>query len=122
MYTINFGFVSTELSFVFKSATFGPLLHFLGPFGLSFLGFGAFFGVGVRFKNIFGTYLCRQSTLVLKVQPYLLVFNFAAYWASFALFLGSLGLSYGPLGLFYGPSRLLFGAVSGSKAIFGTYQ
>ena len=28
-----------------------------------------FFWAGVRFKNFFGTYLCRQSTLVLEVQP-----------------------------------------------------
>ena len=29
----------------------------------------AFFQAGVRFENFFGTYLCRQSTLVLEVQP-----------------------------------------------------
>ena len=29
----------------------------------------AFFRAGVRFENFFGTYLCRQSTLVLEVQP-----------------------------------------------------
>ena len=75
-----------------------------------------------HYQNLFGTYLCRQSTLVLKVQPYLFVFNFAAFWASFALFWGFSMLSYGPLGLFYGPLRLLWGALSGSKPIFGTYQ
>ena len=30
--------------------------------------------VGVRFKHFFGTYLCRQSSLVLEVQPFLFVF------------------------------------------------
>ena len=29
----------------------------------------AFFWAGVRFKNFFGIYLYRQSTLVLEVQP-----------------------------------------------------
>ena len=28
-----------------------------------------FFRAGVRFKNFFETYLCRQSTLVLEEQP-----------------------------------------------------
>ena len=28
-----------------------------------------FFWAGVRFKNFFETYLCRQSTLVLEEQP-----------------------------------------------------
>ena len=28
-----------------------------------------FFRGGVRLENFFGTYLCRQSTLVLEVQP-----------------------------------------------------
>ena len=65
----------------------------------------ATFGVGVRLKIFFGTYLCRQSTLVLEVQQYLFVFNLAA-GASFALF--------GPLGLFSGSG-------SDSIAMFGTY-
>ena len=33
------------------------------------------FVVGVRFKNIFGTYLCRQSNFVLETQSCLYVFN-----------------------------------------------
>ena len=51
--------------------------------------------VGVRFKNIFGTYLCRQSTLVLESQPHLFIFNlvkFGAFlnyfWAFRGYFLG----------------------------------
>ena len=54
----------------------------------------AFFGVVVRFKTLFGTYLCRQSNLVLKVQPYLFVFNSAIFGAFFAPF--------GPLGAIFG--------------------
>ena len=81
--------------FVFNSATFFAL------FGL----FGAIFGVGIRFKNIFGNYLCRQSTLFLKVQPYLFAFNSATFGASFALF--------GPLGAIV--LALFLGLESGSK-------
>ena len=29
----------------------------------------AFFRPGIWFENFFGTYLCRQPTLVLEVQP-----------------------------------------------------
>ena len=78
----------TVLSFCFLlSKLFGLILHF-------FLPFGQFFGAGVRFKKIFGTYTCRQSTLFLKVYPYLCVFNlnlilpnlwhlltFSAFWS-----------------------------------------
>ena len=39
---------------------FGPLLHFFGPFWV-------IFGVEVRFKNIFGTYLHRLTTFILEV-------------------------------------------------------
>ena len=62
------------------------------PFGVIFWSFGAIFGVGVRFKNIFGTYLCSQSTLVLVVQPYLFAFTlakFGAFLPFLGLFLGS---------------------------------
>ena len=59
-----------------------------------------------------GTYLCRQSTLVMEVQPYLLVFNSATFWAFFAFFLGPLGLFFCPLGLFLG---------SDLENIFGIY-
>ena len=54
-------------------------------------------------------YLCRQSTLVLKVQSYLFVLNFAAFWAYLHFFGVFSGLSYGLLELFYGPLRLLLG-------------
>ena len=70
-------FGSTALSFCFKFGhLFGPLLHFFGSSG-------AIFGIGMRFKNIFGTFLCSQSTLVLKVQPYLFAFTSAKFWALF---------------------------------------
>ena len=83
-----------------------PLLHFFGSFGAIFWSFWAIFGVGIRFKNIFGTYLCSQSTLVLEVQLYLFAFTLAKFWAFFALF--------GPLGA-------IFGAGVRFKIIFGTY-
>ena len=70
-------------------------MHFFWPFG-----------VGVRFKNIFETYLCSQSTLVLEVQPYLFAFTLAKFGAFFALF--------GPLGA-------IFGVEVRFKNIFGTY-
>ena len=66
----------------------------------------AIFGVGVRYKNIFGTYLCSQSTLVLEVQPYLFTVISAKFGAVFALF--------GPLGA-------IFGVGVRFKNIFGTY-
>ena len=62
--------------------------------------------VGVRLKNIFGTYLCRQSTLVLKLQPYLNVFNLAKFGAFLELF---------------GPFGAIFGVWVRFKNFFGTY-
>ena len=46
--------------FIVNLATIGAFLDL----------FGADFGVGVRLKKV-GTYLCKQSTLVFEVQPYL---------------------------------------------------
>ena len=66
----------------------------------------AIFGVGIRLKNIFGTHLCSQSTLVLEVQLYLFAFTSAKFGAFFALF--------GPLGA-------IFGVEVRFKNIFGTY-
>ena len=83
-----------------------PLLHFFGPFGTFFWSFGAIFGVGVRFKNIFGTYSFSQSNLILELQPYLFDFTSAKFGAFFALF--------GPLGA-------IFGVEVRFKNIFGTY-
>ena len=71
----------------------GPFLHFFGTFGAIFWPFGAYCVVGVRFKNIFGTYLCRKSTLVLEIQPYLFVYNLAKFGAFFLHFL--VNLNYG---------------------------
>ena len=45
--------------FVFNSAKFGTFFALLRPFG-------AIFGVGVRFKNFFGTYLLRLTTFILE--------------------------------------------------------
>ena len=50
--------------------------------------YGAIFCIEVRFKNIFGTHLCRLYIFVLEVQPYLFVFISAKFWA-FLHFLGS---------------------------------
>ena len=82
----------------------GPLLYSLGPSGLFYLAVGDIFGVEARFKDIFGTYLCCQSTLVLEVQPYLFVFNSARFGAFFHF-----------LGLLW----LFLGLGSGSKTFFG---
>ena len=68
--------------------------------------FGAIFGVGVRFKNIFGTYLCSLSILVLELQPYIFAFTLAKFEAFFALF---------------GPFGAIFGVGVRFKNIFGTY-
>ena len=51
--------------FVFDLATIRAFFALFGPFG-------PIFWAGVRFKNFFLTCKCKQSTLVLKVQPYLL--------------------------------------------------
>ena len=39
-----------------------------------------------KVQNIFGTYLCRQSTLVLESQPHLFIFNLVKFGAFFELF------------------------------------
>ena len=41
---------------------------------------GLFFGLQIGSKKNFGTYLFRQSTLVLEVQSYLFVYNSAKFW------------------------------------------
>ena len=49
-------------------------------FNLATIGvFKAIYGIGVKFKNFFGTYLCRQWTSILEVQPYLFVYNSATF-------------------------------------------
>ena len=58
-----------------------------------------FLGLG-QAKNIFATFSCRLSNLVLEVDPYLSVSNSATFWAFFALF---------------GPSGAIFGLGLGSK-------
>ena len=60
MQTINFCFGSKALSFCFS---FDQILGLFALFGL----FGAIFGVGVRFKNFFGTCLHRLTTFILEV-------------------------------------------------------
>ena len=46
--------------FAFASAKFRAFFALFGPLG-------AIFGVEVRFKNIFGTYLHRLTTFILEV-------------------------------------------------------
>ena len=82
----------------------GLFFHFFWPFRAIFWSRGANFGVGVRFVNIFITYLCTQSNFILEVQSYLFVFNSATFGASFAHF--------EPFGLFLGLG-------SGSKTFLG---
>ena len=84
MSTINFGFWSTALTFCFKFGhIFCLFCTFFGPLGFIVWSFGAIFAVRFRFKNIFGTYLCSESTLVLKVQPYLFAFTLVIFGAFF---------------------------------------
>ena len=64
MQCINFCFGITGLSLCFS---FDQILGLFALFGL----FGAIFGVGVRFKNFFGTCLHRLTTFILEVQLYL---------------------------------------------------
>ena len=73
--------------FALTSAKFGAFFALFGPLG-------AIFVVEVRFKNIFGTYLCSQSTLVLEVHSYLFAFT-SAKLGTFLPFLGFGGLFLG---------------------------
>ena len=90
--------------FVFNLATFGVTFalfwalrnYFLALWGL----------VGVRFKNNFGTYLCIKSTLVLEIQPYLIVFNLAKFGAFLT---------------FFGPFEAIFGVWVKLMKFFETY-
>ena len=81
-----------------------PFRAFFKPvFGTFELFWGAcrsyFWGWG-QAKNIFATFSCRLSNLVLEVDPYLSVSNSATFWAFFALF---------------GPSGAILGLRLGSK-------
>ena len=105
---MNFGFGSTAISCVFNIATFGAsfaLFFYLWDYFFWF--FWATFEFGVRFKNNFGNYLCRQSTLVLDMQPYLFVFNSPKFGAFLALF---------------EPFGAIFGVQFKFKNFFGTFS
>ena len=58
--------------------------------------------VGVRLKHFFGTYLNRQSSLVLEVQPFLFVFNLGTFGASLALFWSFRAIILALWGYFWG--------------------
>ena len=49
-----------------------------------------------KLQELFRTYICKQSNLLMKVQSYLFVFDSATFWH----FLGSSGVLFGPLELF----------------------
>ena len=92
--------------FVFNFATFGASFALFGSLRAIFWPFWAFLVVGVRFKNFFGTNLCIQLALVLKIQPYVFVFDMAEFRAFYALF---------------GPFGAIFGVGVKFKNFFGTY-
>ena len=96
MKTINFCFASTTLYFCFNSAKFGDFFAHFRPFG-------AISRVGVRFKKLFETFLCRQSILVLEVQSYLFVFNSGQF--------GTILHFFGPFRGCFLPFGVMFGAV-----------
>ena len=96
---------TTRFSFGSKAPSLFEIGHNLGLFAL-FLPLRAIFGVGVRFKNFFLTILYRQSTLVLKVQPYLL-FSIRPYLGPLLDFFGPLGAFFGTfLGYFWGRGQV----------------
>ena len=89
--------------FLFYSGTFGASFALFWALQGYFLPFGAIFGVQVRFKNIFGAYLCRKLSLVFEVEPDLFVFNSPKFWAILN---------------FWGLSELFSGLGSGSKTFY----
>ena len=86
--------------FVFNSATIGVFFALFGPYE-------DILRARVRLKKFFGTYLCRQTTLVLKVQTYLLFY--------FDHILGLHCTFLGPSRSFFWSLRAIFGSGSGSK-------
>ena len=88
LFCLNCAKVQINL-FIFNSALF-----------TLFSPFEAIFEVGVRFKNFFGTYLCRESTLLLWSTALSFCFYFGNIWSIFCTFLGPRGYFFGSLGLF----------------------
>ena len=104
-WTLGLIMYTTRCSFGSKAPSLFEIGHNLGLFAL-FLPLRAIFGVGVRFKNFFLTILYRQSTLVLKVQPYLL-FSIRPYLGPLLDFFGPLGAFFGTfLGYFWGRGQV----------------
>ena len=98
MYTTNFGFGS-------KAPSLFEIGHNWGLFAL-FDPWGQFFGLESGSKTFFLTILYRQSTLVLKVQPYLL-FSIRPYLGPLLDFFGPLGAFFGTfLGYFWGRGQV----------------
>ena len=93
MQTSNFGFGYTTVFF-----RFGPVIGYFCP---CWALHQYILGVRVRFNNFFVTQLCRLSTLVLEVQPYLIVLicphleHFCPFQAFQGLFLAWVGAQKG---------------------------
>ena len=85
MFNKNFGTYQCRLLIFWKYSPIFLIWQNLGPFGVLETLWGYFWGC-CQVQKLFRTYLYRQSTLVLEVQPYLFVFNSATFGASFALF------------------------------------
>ena len=92
MQTNNFGFGNTT-GFFLQLACFCPFWAHNQDI----------LGVRLRLNNFIVTYLCRLSTLVLKVQPYLIVL----IWSQLGYFLHILVLLGLFFGLGWGPKRFL---------------
>ena len=85
MQTINFGFRSTVLLFIFSLAPFWAFQPLSRPFGAT------------HGNNLLETYQCRISTLVLEIQPYLFI-SIPPIWSHFVVF--------GPLEYYFGWSQV----------------
>jgi len=92
---INFGFGSTALSFCINRSHFGPLFHFFGSFGAIFWPVGAFFGVGVRIKNIFQSLLMLTINFGFGSTPLSFCFEFSQIWGHFWIFWAFWGYFWG---------------------------
>ena len=80
--------------FVLNSFPFGPFKPVFWTFELFWGACRSYFWGWGQAKNIFATFSCRLSNLVLEVDPYLSFSNSATFWAFFALF-GSSGAILG---------------------------
>ena len=91
-----FEIIDVDYKFLFWKCS--PIFSFqFGPIRDIFLLFGPFraiFEVVVRFKNFFGTYLCRQISLVFELQPFLFIFKLTTFSGLFCIFLDPFGFFF----------------------------